>query len=376
MDIFISSLISGMEHERQAVKDAIETLGHRAVTAESFGARSSSPQVACLTEVRRSDAVVLVLAARYGTPQPSGLSATHEEFHAAMESRRPLLVFVQPGDKEPSQATFVEEVGRWQSGLFYETFRDSAELGRKVTLALHTHLVARAVAPVQPDELKTQALGMLPTPDRNHASSRLVVALSTGPEQAVLRPTEMDDSALIEDVERELLFSGQPLFARRDGVDHRVRQHSVVFEQRTQRHDGDVRVEVFPTGALVINMPARLPAQDTSLPVVLEEDVADRLRAALGFALWWLDRIDGTHRISHLALAVQLSGGGVFGWRARREHDASPHSGTMHGFGRESERDAPVMLSPPHFPRQALGVNAVQFVEDLVSLLRRRWLHD
>ena len=52
MKVFISSLISGMEEERAAVKRAIELFRHRAVMAEDFGARPSSPQVACLAGVR------------------------------------------------------------------------------------------------------------------------------------------------------------------------------------------------------------------------------------------------------------------------------------------------------------------------------------
>ncbi|EKT4443992.1 TPA: DUF4062 domain-containing protein, partial [Stenotrophomonas maltophilia] len=48
MKVFISSLISGVEAERAAVKRAVERLGHAPIMAEDFGARPSSPQVACL----------------------------------------------------------------------------------------------------------------------------------------------------------------------------------------------------------------------------------------------------------------------------------------------------------------------------------------
>jgi hypothetical protein len=375
MDIFISSLITGMEAERDAVKNAIETLGHRAVVAEAFGAKATSPQVACLKQVREADVVVLILGGRYGAAQPSGLSATHEEFREAQSARRPLLVFVQPGDREPAQAEFVQEVGRWQSGLFYEPFKDAAELGRKVTQALHNHLVAQAVAPVQPQALVQRAHEMLPERARQATESRLCLALAAGPEQTILRPAQMEDSVLLDAVEKELLFSSSHLFARKSGVEHHIRGASISFEQDGPYHGTGARVEVFPDGALLVDLPARTPSRGDSLPVVLEEDVTDRLRASLGFAEWWLAHIDATHRISHLAMAVQLSGGAAFGWRTRREHEASPRSGSMHTFGREQERDAPVTLSPAHFPRQALAVNAQQFVEDLIVLLRRRWHH-
>ena len=92
MKIFISSLISGFTAERAAVKSAIESLGHEPVMAEDFGARASTPQIACLQGVREADVVVLVAGTRYGSRQASGLAATHEEFN---ESRgtRPILMY-------------------------------------------------------------------------------------------------------------------------------------------------------------------------------------------------------------------------------------------------------------------------------------------
>lgn len=161
MKIFVSSLITGMEPERAAVVGAVRTLGHDAVTAETFGARPESPQVACLADVRGSDCVVLVLGDRYGAKQPSGRSATHEEFREARD-RRPLLAFVQDSiDREPDQEEFVTEVQKWQGGQFTERFSTADELRDVVTRALHrwelstaagapdaTEMVARATAAV------------------------------------------------------------------------------------------------------------------------------------------------------------------------------------------------------------------------------------
>src|SRR6185295_20078467 len=83
MRVFVSSLISGMEPLRRAARDAISTLGHQPVMAEDFAARVSSPQVACLGDLRQADLVVLILGDRYGDIQASGLSATHEEYREA-----------------------------------------------------------------------------------------------------------------------------------------------------------------------------------------------------------------------------------------------------------------------------------------------------
>lgn len=100
MKIFISSLISGFEPYREAVKSAILTLRHQPVMAEDFGAQPNSPQIACLQGLRSADMVILVLGHRYGYPQgSSGVSPTHEEFLEA-QPRKPILVFVQDGSAQ------------------------------------------------------------------------------------------------------------------------------------------------------------------------------------------------------------------------------------------------------------------------------------
>src|SRR2546423_4923474 len=94
MKVFISSVISGFEAYREAAAHAARILGHEVVRAEDFGASPDSPQRACLAAVRAADTVLLLLGARYGDPQPSGLSPTHEEYREAREIRS-VLAFVQ-----------------------------------------------------------------------------------------------------------------------------------------------------------------------------------------------------------------------------------------------------------------------------------------
>jgi hypothetical protein len=103
MRIFLSSVISGMEEYRAAARQGAETLGHTVTAAEDFGASPLSPQQVCLAGVRDADLVVLLLSERYGTPQGSGLSPTHEEYRAA-RGVKPVLAFVQTGvTPEPGQ---------------------------------------------------------------------------------------------------------------------------------------------------------------------------------------------------------------------------------------------------------------------------------
>src|SRR5881394_3744465 len=96
MNVFISSLIRDMGPFRAAARRSVEALGHRPLLAEDFGAVAGSPQIVCLTGLRQADVVVLVLGEAYGAKQPSGLSATHEEYREA-RGKKPVLAFVQRG---------------------------------------------------------------------------------------------------------------------------------------------------------------------------------------------------------------------------------------------------------------------------------------
>ena len=88
MKVFISSLITGMEDLRAAARDAVLQLGHEPVMAEDFGALPHSPQVTCLTGLRQSALMILILGAHYGAKQALGLSATHEEYREAKDRCR------------------------------------------------------------------------------------------------------------------------------------------------------------------------------------------------------------------------------------------------------------------------------------------------
>lgn len=70
MKVFISSMITGYEAERDAAEAAITVLGHQAVRAEQFTAFAATPQRACLAGVRDAGVVVLILGDRYGATQP------------------------------------------------------------------------------------------------------------------------------------------------------------------------------------------------------------------------------------------------------------------------------------------------------------------
>lgn len=97
--------------EREAVKQAIESLGLRPLMAETSPASPDPSKHALVPLVEQADAVVLVLGARYGFVAEHGRSPTEDEYDHAVATGTPVLAFVQQGvDREPRQEEFVAKV--------------------------------------------------------------------------------------------------------------------------------------------------------------------------------------------------------------------------------------------------------------------------
>ena len=367
MKIFISSLIANMAEIRTAVRSAVVSLGHSPTMAEDFGARPQSPQITCLEGIRDADAVVLILGAAYGAKQPSGLSATHEEYREA-KSRGVVLSFVEEGVKrDPEQDDFVEEVQAWDTGLFRGGFSNAADLQARVVRALHEWQLSKATAPLDSNEVLGRALSSFPKPDRHSSSygNALILSVATGPTQAVLRPSELENDDFAERLLQAALFGPNKVFDRSKGSKHYIKSDALVLEQ--ENADGrSIRLD--SQGSIVIRLP--MDKARSGISAIIEEDVDEQLTAALSFASWLLDSIDPINRLSHVVLATQISGSSSFGWRTRREHGASPNSGSMRMLGQDEM--PPVHLAPPHRVRAALRSELPLLVEDLLVLLRRR----
>jgi hypothetical protein len=371
MKIFVSSLITGMEPIRTAARAAVHALGHEPVMAEDFGALPHSPQVACLDGVRRSAAVILILGARYGAKQVSGLSATHEEYREARE-HCPVLTFVQESmNPEPDQAALIREVQAWTGGLIRDGFSDAADLQPKITRALHRMELAAATAPFDAHEVLSRAIASFPKDGRNHyGGAVLTVAIVGGPAQAVLRPSRMEDPALAEKIEQKALFGDARIFARGESTKSGIIQGKLLLQQG-DRNNRSLCLDA--QGGVLITQPLESDRNARhGFAVILVETLQERLATTLRYASWLLDEVDTMQRLSHVVVAARITGG--FAMLTRREYEASPNSIQMSGFG-QNERP-PVHLTPSHIVRPALAHQADQLVEDLTTLLRHQWVGD
>jgi hypothetical protein len=361
--VFMSSVVGGYDEFRASAAEAIETLGHQVLRSENFPASVGTPQQACLAAVRDADVVVLLLGERYGAPQDSGLSATHEEYREARE-KKPILVFVEEGvTSETAQRAFIDEVEAWSTGHVRVGFSTPEDLKAKVTRALHEYELAASAGAVDEDEMLERARAMIPDRSGFGSSPQLVLVIVGGPYQQIVRPSELEDRDLMRDLQMEALFGTHPVLDPSDGTDASIQGTGL-----TLRQSGSfVTFDQAGTVSVGQRVQKRRPEAGMELPALIVEDAKDALAAAIRFAGLVLDRVDPTHRVTDVVVMAHLAGAGFMPWRTRAEHQASPNAGQM-GIGGD---DITVTLTPARRRRQALTHEADRIAEDLVTLLRR-----
>lgn len=365
MKVFISSVIGGLEEARDAAAGSIETLGSQPKRAEDFGASPDTPQRTCLAGVREADAILLIMGSRYGEPQESGLSATHQEYREAKE-RCPVLVFVQEDvEMEPDQRRFLEEVRGWSTGHYTESWTDPEDLGHRVTRVIHDFELSRSLGPLDEEEVLQRAVGLFP--DERYGfggGTSLVVAVSGGPRQQVLRPSELEDETLHRELMREASYGDSAVLDPGEGTRKNVEGSDLYIAQETRS------IRLSELGDVCISIPAT--SEDSSgrgdLPVLIEEDILDRLKNTLRFTGWLLDRVDELRRMSDVAIVLHVTGGGYLGWRTRAEQQSSPGSYSVN----PTTEQKPIHLSPALRKRAALIPDVDRIAEDMLVLLRRQ----
>lgn len=102
--IFLSSTAIDLQEHRRKVADAVLRLGELPVAMETFGARPAEPVAVCQAHARDCDALVVVVAHRYGW-QPTEAqggdgtkSITRLEVEAALAAGRPVFAFLVDPD--------------------------------------------------------------------------------------------------------------------------------------------------------------------------------------------------------------------------------------------------------------------------------------
>ena len=297
MKLFVSSLVTGMEPIRKIVRETAIAFRHEPIMVEGFAARPDSPQVACLSELRSSDFVVLILGESYGATQASGLSATHEEYREAKQTK-PIIALVQEGvARDARQSEFVGEVQAWEGGLFRGGFRTIEELRSALTRALSDYALAMAAGPVDEAGLVQRATALLPPAQRSQmGGATLCIAVAGGPRQRLLRPIELEDSKLADDLHQAALFGPARIFDRAQGV-----RHGLEGAALSLRQDRGAQVRLEEDGSVSVQLSAEQARESGrglgfAGMMLVEETLQQRLASALAFCAWTLERIAALRR--------------------------------------------------------------------------------
>lgn len=113
--IFISSTAADLEEHRASVSASLRSLGQQPIQMEIFGARPNAPLNECRKLAASADAIVVIVAHRYGwVPSEAeggdGVkSITWHEVEAAVDAQRPVFAFIV---KEDASWLFLKEQDR------------------------------------------------------------------------------------------------------------------------------------------------------------------------------------------------------------------------------------------------------------------------
>ncbi len=117
---------------------------------EFFGARPERPIETCLSEVRDSDIVVVIVGNRYGSLVPGGdISYSEAEYQEAYRLQKPCLVYILGGSGSPASSAAesrekIQSLNKWKAVLEERHtpahFQDSSKLGVQVAIDLAREL--------------------------------------------------------------------------------------------------------------------------------------------------------------------------------------------------------------------------------------------
>lgn len=130
LTVFLSSTSKDLEQCRDAAYAAVEGLhGYHCVRMEDFGSWDEAPDDFCRAKVAECDLVICIVGPLYGSRTPAGPSFTEREFDAAIENKRPCLVFLT-ADDYPLAANLIEKD---KDRKCQADFREKAAKGRMPT---------------------------------------------------------------------------------------------------------------------------------------------------------------------------------------------------------------------------------------------------
>jgi hypothetical protein len=305
-DVFVSSVQDGFEDVRAAAKAGVETYGHRAVMAENSGAAAASPQRALLDRVAAADIYLLLVGARYGVRQASGLSATEEEFGEARRRGKPILVLRQEGELEPEQEEFLRRAtGGWEGGILYDTFTADGDVALAVVRALRNLDERGARAELEPAAVgRAQELAEAARREGyGHGGSIARVVLVPLLGHRLLDAVTLDE----RDLPDELAGAARAarLVPQSQGISPTVSAAGVTLTVG-ERHGAGRTFSVGANGEIVAEASVAGDEENFGAMRVVPERLEQALRGAIAFAEAVWSRLDPRGEVQELAVTVAI----------------------------------------------------------------------
>src|SRR6266478_4459070 len=147
--VFISSTFKDLREERSDVVKAILSMGNIPVGMEMFNAGDDEQWKIIARHIDRSDFYVVLIAHRYGSMTPDGISYTEKEYDYAIASKIPVLGFIladdipwlpERVDQEPETRAKLNQFKAKARLKMIEEWRDSKSLSGQVAIALMTQI--------------------------------------------------------------------------------------------------------------------------------------------------------------------------------------------------------------------------------------------
>lgn len=122
--VFVSSTFHDLEHERQEVMHALLELDCMPSGMELFPAANESQWNLIKKVIDDCDYYILILAGRYGSIGPDGISYTEMEYRYALESGKPTIAFLH---RDPGKVIADKSESTDEGKTKLKAFRESVE---------------------------------------------------------------------------------------------------------------------------------------------------------------------------------------------------------------------------------------------------------
>lgn len=364
---FISSVIEGYAHYRDAAAEGVIAAGGAPLRVEDRPALDQSARNACLDLVEAADVYVVLIAGHGGWITPSGVPATHEEFRHARQKGKPILVLLEDCDRDETAQRLADEASDYVDGRFRITYSTPEEVSLAVAEGL-TELLPRFEKPMRnPTSIHAAATGAFL--DRQQTVLR--IAIGSEREGELFDPLRLEDPGFVESLHRLGHDSSVGLFnyerkkevtVARDGVTvtQTPERDPALYSQLVVRPDGLLVVETNVTGRQARSRPSDMIGS----MAILESDVSAGADRGLGMLGAVYSEMDPHKRFDRLLVSATLGNVGHRTWYESPPL-AGPYPMRMRGSDVTSAFDSPRPVTRPELSeRDALR-------ERIVVMLRR-----